>query len=119
MKKKWVNALIAVIVLAVALACGAYSLLYDTQKIEGQEKITESVSPDGKYTVTAYLNSGETENAVLCDVTCNKFFGRDRNIYWNYPCDMAEIEWIDGNSVVINGVEIDVRIDTYDCRKDK
>ena len=120
MKKKLVNAVAIIIVAAIALGAGAYSLLYDTQKLEGQEIICQVDSPENKYTVTAYLNSGDDgKNAVLCHVTAKIFLGRDRNIYWNYPCDKAEIAWKDETTVIINGVEIDVRFDTYDYRKEK
>lgn len=120
MKKNRLTVIIAsIIVLVVALGSGVYSLFYDTQKIEGQEMIAESDSPDGKYTVTAYLNKSETDSAVLCSVTAKTFFDRDRNIYYNYPCDKAEISWSDNDTVVINGIEIDVRKGSFDCRKSK
>ena len=41
-----------------------------------------------------------------------------RNIYWNYKCEKAEIEWDDEDTaiIVINGVELDVMEDKYDWR---
>ncbi len=118
-KKKIKNILLIVLALVIAIGCGAYSLLFDTQRLEGGELICQSDSPENKYTVSAYLNRGEENNAVLCRVTAKIFLGRDRNIYWNYPCESAEIEWIDETTVIINGVELDVRFDTFDYRKSK
>lgn len=118
MKKKIKNILLIVLAFVVAIVCGAYSLLFDTQRIEGQEIIAQVDSPQNQYTVTAYLNSDDDGKcAVLCHVTAKKILGRDRNVYWNYPCGSAEIEWIDETTVVINGVELDVRFDTFDYRK--
>ncbi len=90
---------------------------FDIQRIDGQEILSESTSPDGRYTVTAYLNNGgaTTDYAVLCTATDNET-GRVRNIYWNYKCEKAEIEWIDEDTARINGVELDVMKDKYDWR---
>ncbi len=94
-----------------------FGVQFGIQGIKGQEFLSESTSPDGRYTVTAYLNSGgaTTAWAVLCTVEDNKT-SWDRNIYWNYRCSTAEIEWVDEDTVIINGVELDVREDEYDWR---
>ena len=80
--------------------------------------INEAASPDGKYTVLAYLNSGgaTTDYAVLCSVRNNET-EKEKNIYWNYPCTEVKIEWNDEDTVTINGVELNVTKDTYDYRK--
>lgn len=90
---------------------------FDIQRIDGQDFLSKSTSPDGRYTVTAYLNNGgaTTDYAVLCTATDNET-GRDRNIYWNYKCEKAEIEWIDEDTAIINGIELDVMKDKYDWR---
>lgn len=90
---------------------------FDIQRIDGQDFLSKSTSPDGRYTVTAYLNNGgaTTDYAVLCTATDNET-GRVRNIYWNYKCEKAEIEWIDEDTARINGVELDVMKDKYDWR---
>lgn len=74
-------------------------------------------SPDGKYTITSYLNNGgaTTNWAVLCSVKDNDT-GKTRNIYWQYRCDDANITWIDDTTVNINGVKLNVEKDTYDFR---
>ena len=85
--------------------------------IKGDETIKAVPSPDNKYTVTAYLNNGgaTTAYAVLCTVKHNST-GIKRNIYWQNRCDDAEIEWVDNETVIINGIELDVKEDTYDYR---
>ena len=104
------------------IALGAYIIhwaFFDIQRINKQELISEVSSPDGKYTISAYLNNGgaTTDYAVLCSVKNNKT-KREKNIYWNYPCYDAEIEWIDGHTVMINGIDLDINKDIYDFRND-
>lgn len=87
--------------------------------IAGQELLTDSTSPDGKYTVTAYYN-GENEDgskyAVLC-VVKNNDNGDERNIYYNTEGANANIQWSDDTTVVINGIVLDVNKDTFDNRE--
>ena len=74
----------------IVIAIGVYAIhwaFFDIQRIEGQELINEVVSPDGKYTVSAYLNNGgaTTDYTVLCSVRNNET-EKEKNIYWNYHC---------------------------------
>ena len=109
-----------IIPILLVILIGAYAVhwaFFDIQRIDGQELLKEATSPDGKYTVSAYLNNGgaTTDYAVLCSVRNNKT-EKEKNIYWNYHCSEAEIKWTDDDTVIINGVELDVTKDTYDYR---
>lgn len=113
-----------IIVLAVIIGCIAGIIkqvhalnFFDTY---GRELIEESISPDGSYVVRAYLSSGgaTTDYAVLGTVE-EKGRDEEKDIYLQYHCDSAEIEWIDSTTVMINGVTLDVRKDTYDYRKEQ
>ena len=42
--------------------------------------------------------------------------GRSKNIYWQYPCQTATVEWLDHKTVKINDKALDVEKDTYDYR---
>lgn len=113
---------IAVLILLFVIAIlgyGIYWAFYDIQRIEGQEIIGEVSSPEGTYTVTAYLNNGgaATGYAVLCSVKTNGQ-NKEKNIYWQYHCEEADIVWVDEYTVQINGVELNVEKDTYDYRHD-
>ena len=120
--KKWlVPVIITVSILLIILSLisyGIYWAFFDIQRLDGQEVITISDSPDSSYTVTAYLNNGgaTTDYAVLCAVKNNKT-GKERNIYWNYHCSTADIQWLDDKTVSINGIELDVTKDKYDYRR--
>ena len=120
--KKWlvpviITASILLIIFAL-ISYGIYWAFFDIQRLDGQEVIAVSDSPDSSYTVTAYLNNGgaTTDYAVLCAVKNNKT-GKERNIYWNYHCSTADIQWLDDKTVSINGIELDVTKDKYDYRR--
>ncbi len=111
-----------IIPIMIVIAIGVYAIhwaFFDIQRIEGQELINEVVSPDGKYTVSAYLNNGgtTTDYTVLCSVRNNET-EKEKNIYWNYHCTEAVIEWNNEDTVTINGIELNVTKDTYDYRND-
>ena len=52
---------------------------------------------------------------MLCSVTNNNT-GKEKNIYWQYRCTEANIVWLDEDTVQINGIELNVKRDTYDYR---
>lgn len=123
--KKWIITtcviILSVILIFVSLiSYGIYWAFFDIQGINWQEIIKVSDSPDSSYTVTAYLNSGgaTTGWAVLCSVKNNET-GKERNIYWQYQCDTATINWTDNETVSINGVELNVtKREIYDYRRE-
>ncbi|QJA08626.1 DUF5412 domain-containing protein [Romboutsia sp. CE17] len=121
MKKRKQYIIICVIIAIVVIGI-VYSIKWsfsDIQRINGQEYITESTSPDGKYTVTAYLNNGgaTTDYAVLATLKNNKN-GKTKNIYWQYHCEEADIEWLSDDTIKINEVELNVKNEIYDYRKE-
>lgn len=100
---------------------GAYAVnwtFFSTQRLKGQEYLKESTSPNGTYTVTAYLNNGgaTTSFAVLGTLKNNKN-GKTKNIYWQYKCEKADMEWVDEDTIKINGEELEVKNEVYDWRR--
>ena len=94
-----------------------YYFFFDLQRISGEKKISESISPDGKYTVVAYLNNGgaTTDYSVL-GVCINNVTQQQKNIYWKYHDCEAEIYWENEIIININGISLDVTKDVYDWR---
>ena len=117
--KKYFKIIIPIIIILAMLGYGVYWAFFDIQRLNGQEILQEISSPSGSNTVTVYLNNGgaTTDYAVLCAVKNNKS-GKERNIYWQYHCTNASVQWIDEDTVVINGKELDVWKDSYDYRND-
>ncbi len=101
------------------LAYGIYWGFFDMGHLPKQELLTAVDSPDGAYTVKAYLcNAGATTAyAVLGELHFNKVNKKPKNIYWNYREEHAKIEWIDPDTVVINGQRLKVPGQSYDYRK--
>lgn len=87
--------------------------------ITGQELLSDSTSPDGEYTVTAYYNADNEDGsdyAVLC-VIKNNDNGEERNIYYNTEGANANIQWSNDTTVVINGIVLDAEKGTFDNRE--
>jgi hypothetical protein len=97
---------------------GVYWAFYDMDRLPEGEFLTEESSPDGKYTVRAYVtNGGATVSyAVRGELVYNDKENKTKNIYWNYRDETAEISWTDHDTVVINGVSLDVPGDEFDFR---
>lgn len=82
------------------------------------EFLTEETSPDGNYTLKAYLANGgaTTAYAIRGELVFNTSKGQTKNIYWNYRESTAEIEWKDNYTVMINGHTLNVPSEKYDFR---
>jgi hypothetical protein len=93
---------------------------YNTEKIEPGEFISEETSPGGSYTVKTYLNNaGATvDYAVLGVLYFNKEDKDSKNIYWQYEETYGKINWLDDDTVNVNGIEINVPDEKYDYRHD-
>ena len=117
--KKYMKIIVPVLLVVLLGIYAVNWAFFDIQRLEGQKLIKEASSADGNYTVSAYLNDGgaTTGYAVLCSVKNNRT-NKEKNIYWNYRCTKADINWIDEKTVIINGVELNVDKDTYDYRND-
>lgn len=105
------------IVIAVIFALVFYWAFYDTQRIKGEEILEKVDSPDGRYTIVMYLNSGgaTTDYAVL-GVCVDNLKHTERNIYWKYHETESNVQWKSNSVVVINGRELTVPFDVYDWR---
>ncbi|GKV55020.1 hypothetical protein NCCP2222_09670 [Sporosarcina sp. NCCP-2222] len=111
---------IPLLIFAVVLSIIWYQFFYNTQRLPEGVFLTESSSPGGDYTVTAYLVDGgaTVSYAVRAEVVYHRKKDKKKNIYWQYREDEASIEWLDSHTVRINGHKLDVRRDVYDWRKD-
>jgi len=95
-----------------------YWAFFDLERLPKGEFLTEQTSSDGKYTVKAYVSKGSaiSADAVRGELVFNEQHNKTRNIYWNYREETATITWIDENTVIINGHELDVPKDKFDFR---
>ena len=92
---------------------------FDIAHIVGQDIISVLDSPDGNYEIVVYRNNGgATVNYTLLCAIRSTTTGKEKNIYWKYHCEDVSIQWLDDETVKIDGVELNVRKDTYDYRHD-
>lgn len=82
------------------------------------EYLTEETSPDGKYTLKAYLANGgaTTSYTVRGELVFNEKNQKTKNIYWNNQENDAIIQWSNDDTVVINGHSLKVPKDRFDFR---
>ncbi|MBW3112585.1 DUF5412 domain-containing protein [Bacillus sp. MCCB 382] len=119
-EKKVVFTVLGIFLLCV-LAFGIYVVywaFYDMNRLPEGEFLTEESSPDGKYTLRAYVTNGgaTTSYAVRGELVYNEKEYETKNIYWNYREETAEISWTDKDTVVINGVSLEVPGESFDFR---
>ena len=110
--KRFLCVIVACLLLSFS-ACGMIGM----KNLPEGEWMDSVTSPDGTYQIRAYLvNGGATVAwAVRCEVVTIST-GKARNLYWEYRCNTAEIRWVDEVTVEINGIQLDVRKDSYDWR---
>jgi hypothetical protein len=109
-----------ILIIGLALFIAVYYLFFDMGRLAEGTLITEESSPDGTYTVRAYLveHGATVANTVRGELVFNNMVRKPKNIYWNYREEEAEIYWIDEDTVVINEKELDVPGEVYDFRRD-
>lgn len=98
---------------------GIYWAFFDMERLPTREYLTEETSPDGSYTLKAYLTNGgaTTSYAVRGELVFNNRNSKTKNIYWNYREETAEIKWLDDSTVVINGHKLSVPKEKFDFRR--
>jgi len=100
------------------LGYGFYALFIDMDRLPTGEYLTEETSPNGKYTIKAYINNGgaTVSFAIRGELVFNEKSNKTKNIYWNYREETANITWTDNDTVVINGHSLDVPKGKFDFR---
>lgn len=96
---------------------GVYWAFFDMNRLPTGEYLTEETSPDGTYTIKTYVSvTSLSSDAVRGELVFNERNGKTKNIYWNYRESTAKIEWLDNQTVVINGHTLEVPNGKYDWR---
>lgn len=117
-KKKIAISAVFIAIVAAVLIC-VYHFFFSTAAIKGEKLVSEYSSPNSTYTVEIYQNDGgaTTDYAVLGVLRKKSDSSYSRNIYWENHTDSAEVEWLDDDTVIINGRKIpNVLKDKYDFR---
>ena len=118
-KKIIKGSLIISFVLSGFVGYGIYWAFFDMGRLPTGEYLTEKTSPNGSYTLKAYASSPSLSgDAVRGELVFNERSGKMKNIYWNYKESTAEIEWLDNQTVVINGHKLVVPNGKYDWRNE-
>ncbi|WP_407271671.1 DUF5412 domain-containing protein [Radiobacillus sp. PE A8.2] len=102
-----------------AITYGVYWLFFDMDRLPEGEFLTEETSPNGDYTLKAYVVNGgaTTAYSVRAELVFHNKDSKTKNVYWNYREEAAIIKWKDEDTVFINGHELDVPNEKYDFRR--
>ncbi|MEW8974012.1 MAG: DUF5412 domain-containing protein [Tissierellaceae bacterium] len=113
--------MIIILIIIAILSYGIYWLFFDMERLPKHKLVAQEISSNGTYTIKAYRSDGgaTVSYAILGELNYNKINRKPKNIYWNYREDKAIIEWIDDNTVIINGHKLDVRREKFDFRREK
>ena len=101
------------------LSYGVYWAFFDMNRLPSGEFLTEKTSPSGQYTVKTYkVYGGATvPNTIRGELIINERQKQPKNIYWNKE-EAVEIEWLNQNTIIINGHTLQMPTDTFDYRND-
>ncbi|SFQ56408.1 hypothetical protein SAMN05421670_2733 [Psychrobacillus psychrotolerans] len=110
--------IIPITVILVLLGIFLYTFFVSMESLPKGEFLVEESSPDGKFTLKAYVTNGgaTTSYAVRGELVFNEKNGKTKNIYWNYREEDAEISWVDNDTVIINNHTLNVPKEKYDFR---
>lgn len=102
----------------IILLTAIYFAFFDMVFLPKGTLIAQSSSSDGTYTVRAYQVIGGTtvSDSIRAELIFNNSNRMPKNIYWNYRESQVVIDWIDDDTVLINGVELDVPHEKFDFR---
>ncbi|TBV90164.1 hypothetical protein EW028_00580 [Lysinibacillus sp. OL1] len=117
-KKLLLRLMIGCLLFIILIGYGVYWAFYDMNRLQTGEYLTEATSPDGKYTIKAFVTNGDatTSNGIRGELVFNEQGYKTKNIYWNYREDTADINWIDNNKMIINGYTLKVPNEKFDYR---
>lgn len=116
MKKKPITLFLVIITFSVYFVFWAF---YDMERLPKGELLLQVHSPSETYSIKAYRTNGgaTTAYAIRGELNFNNSRKKPKNIYWNYREDQAVIEWVDEDTVIINGIELDVPNEKFDFRR--
>ena len=83
------------------------------------ELVNSYYSPEKSNKINIYLCNGGATTDFAIRGELEKSDGEKKNIYWQYHCNSADVEWISEETVIINGQKLNIYTDVYDYRQYK
>lgn len=104
--------------LFVLLLCSLLVSCYSMEKLPKGELLNTYPSPNEEHQINIYLCDGgaTTDWSIRGElVECQTQISK--NIYWCYHEKDADVQWVDNETVMINGRSLNIHSDVYDWRK--
>lgn len=121
MKRNKVILLVISVTFLALLSIGInfYRWVNDINRLPKDKYLFSEGSPNGTYRLNIYTGGGgATVGYSIIGEIENTETGKKRNLYFEYHCQDAEVEWLDDETVIINGKKLNVLTDSYAKRTD-
>lgn len=119
--KKEIKITVLSLLLFVVILTGIISFLHfqqcNMENIDEGEFIESISSPNKDYLLNSYFLDGGpiSGNGIRVELV-NKKTNRVKNIYYDYPVNSVNMEWVDNHTVKINDHIMNIYKDTYNWR---
>jgi Family of unknown function (DUF5412) len=113
MKKGFFIVFGSILILLIIAAITLYMYIEtDLSELDGRgEPLQATASPGGEYSATPFLidDGGATVGAqIRVSITSKDGSFNDATIYWDLYSKTANIEWVNENELLINGIKINL-----------
>ena len=96
-----------------------YRLFFDLESLPEGVFISEVSSPMDEYTIKFYINETSLSSPSLKGVLFyNEQDNQRKTIYNEYKQHEAIVEWVDNDTIIINGHQLNILEDVYDWRRE-
>ena len=115
--KKGVTAVAVALVVLTLSILGYWYFFASMLHLPSGEKIESCASPYSGAVLEVYRvrGSATVDDAIRACVVFEN--GKQKNIYWNYHESEADVQWLDGETVQINGNTLNIHHDVFDFRR--
>lgn len=96
-------------------SCSVYDL--SVNNLPKGELLSTYSSPNEINRLNIYLCNGGATTDLSIRGEVESSDGEKKNIYWQYHCDNADVEWVNDDIVIINDQILDINTDVYDFRQ--
>ncbi|MZP31336.1 hypothetical protein GTO91_16670 [Heliobacterium undosum] len=118
-RKLAIGCLLPMVIVAVLLLTFGYIMFFTLRLLPEGHYMTETQSPDKSYTIRFYICDDDPLSAdSIRGELMNNQTNVKKNIYWEYRFRELHVDWIDNDTVLINGHRLRLPGDTYDWRRD-
>lgn len=119
MKRKYLSIFLSIL-LALIIIIGLLinRFFFSMNSLPEGDFLTSTTSPNSDYTINFYLcNGGATTSYAIRGELLSTDTKKTKNIYWQYNISDVSSNWVDDDTIIINGKTLNLPNDRYDFRR--